>query len=252
MNKDRMSEKMIQSIHGELSQSEESEMQLMIESDPAAREEYDSFSKIWEELKMIKSQETPAREIKRFETWLQSQVTNESKQSEKSRNAELKWWKYAAAASILLVFMLIGLDYVWKVQSSRSELHTQKESLFRLVSADNTTSRIKGINEYYQMETLDGEVRDALLRVLEDDESINVRLAALDAVSNLINDEKVKKTLIRILEDDSEPGIQMAIINVLVKLKDGGGVRKTLEELLESESVPDDVKEEAFIGITRL
>jgi HEAT repeat protein len=120
-----------------------------------------------------------------------------------------------------------------------------------LVSADNTTSRIKGINEYHQMKKLDADVRDVLLRVLKNDESTNVRLAALDALGNMIDDQLVKQSLIRILEEDSEPVIQMSIIGLLVKTGEGG-VKKTLQELLDSDQVPDDVKEEAFLGVTRL
>ncbi|MBK8504922.1 MAG: HEAT repeat domain-containing protein [Saprospiraceae bacterium] len=251
MNKDLISDKIIRLIQGDLSLSEQAEMHLMIENDSAVREEYDSFFRISKELQMIKPQATPQREVKRFEAWLQSRIREESGQSEKRVASRLNWWKYAAVASILLVFTLLGTEYFGHVHSAKLELRSQKESLLRLVSADNTTSRIKGINEYYQMKELDTDVRDVLLRVLEYDESTNVRLAALDALGNLIDDQYVKQSLIRILEENSEPVVQMSIISILVKTKEVS-LKKTLQDMLDSDQVPDDVKDEAFIGVTRL
>lgn len=247
MNKSKIEDQIIRLVMGDLTAKENAEIQAIIESDPEVNQQYQSYRELVRSIQHTKFHRTPDHAVSRFNSWLQSQTTGQ----EILPVRKIFWWKYAAAASIILLVGLTGLSQWLKSRSATRQFEHQKEFMIQLVSTENTTSRIKGINQSYNMKTLDADVRDVLLRVLETDPSTNVRLAALEALSQALDDEVVKSTLIRILESDTEPIVQISIISTLVKIKDSS-VKGTLQELLERDQVPDDVKEEAFLGITRL
>jgi hypothetical protein len=252
MIEEHISNQIIRLIKGDLSHEESSEILSLIERNPEIKSEYEAYSDLMNKLKNARVYHPAEHTVVKFDGWLQTQI----KLAENEKSPVLiriggKWWKYAIAASIVLIVGLFGVTSLFMNQSPTRQFRAQKDTLIHLVSTENTTSRIKGINQSYEMHSLDDEVRDVLLKILETDKSTNVRLAALDALSNDLTDEKVKTFLIRILEKESEPIIQISIINTLVQIKDSR-IKGSLQELLDRDQVPVDVKEEAFLGITRL
>lgn len=247
MNKSTIEDQIIRLVMGDLTAEEHAEMRALMEEDPEVYQQYQSYRELVRNIQHAEFHQTPDHTVARFNSWLQSQTTAQ----EVLPVRKIFWWKYAVAASIILLVGWTGVAQWLKNRSAIRQFEHQKEFMIQLVSTENTTSRIKGINQSYNMKTLDADVRDVLLRVLDTDPSTNVRLAALDALSGALDDEVVKSTLIRILESDTEPIVQISIISTLVKIKDSS-LKGTLQELLDRDQVPDDVKEEAFLGITRL
>lgn len=252
MNKEHISNQIIRLIKGDLSPQETSEILSLIEGNPEVESEYEAYCDLMEKLKNTPVYNPSDHTVVKFNAWLQTQIKlTENEKSPVLIGIGGKWWKYTIAASIVLIVSLFGVDSLFMNKSSTRQFRAQKDTLIQLVSTENTTSRIKGINQSYEMQSLDDEVRDVLLKILETDKSTNVRLAALNALSNDLADEKVKNVLIRILQKDSEPIIQISIINTLVQIKDSR-IKGSLQELLDRDQVPADVKDEAFLGITRL
>lgn len=246
MEDSQKTDEIIRFFMNDLSPEDQNQLKVQLERSPELKSEFELYSKIFSELRNSKVHSAPDVYVQNFEKWLESEAAS-SKKIAKIR--QFSYWKIVVAASVIL---LIGIFAVQWFNGGQAVIKTfsPENDLLQLVSAENTTSRIKGINRY-QAESIDPAIRDVFLRVLENDKSTNVRLAALDALSNLPNDDRVKTTLIRILENDQEPAVQMAIINVLVRWKDPS-TKGTLQELLEKDQIPDDVKEEAFLGVTRL
>ncbi|MCB0669060.1 MAG: HEAT repeat domain-containing protein [Saprospiraceae bacterium] len=247
MVNDKNTDLIIRYLMGDLSQREMRALEESMDLDPALKKEMDQYREVINKWQSTPLRSTPVKQIDRFNEWLDTQVSPREKIT---KTRTLNWWKYAAAASFLILISFLMLPQIFN-DGKETNTQAQKEQLLQLVSAQNTTSRIKGINQYQSEPVVDPDVRDVFIRVLENDKSTNVRLAALEALSGLSQDPQVKTALIRILENDHEPAIQMAIINILVKWKDST-VKGTLQELLDKEEVPEDVKEEAFLGVTRL
>ena len=252
MNREHISNQIIRLIKEDLSPQERSEILTLIHENQEVKNEYEAYCDLMQRLKDTRLYYPSDHTVVKFNTWLQTQT--ELTQNDRSPvliGIRGRWWKYVVAASIALIVSLLGVTSLFMNQSLSRQFRAQKDTLIHLVSTENTTGRIKGINQSYEMHSLDDEVLDVLLKILQTDESTNVRLAALDALSNALTEEKVKTALIRILENESEPIIQISIINTLVQIKDNR-IRGSLQDLLDQDHVPDDVKEEAFIGITRL
>lgn len=247
MINDNKTDLIIRYLMGDLSPRQMRELEESMELDPELKNEMDQYLEVINKWQSIPLHSAPVQHIDRFNEWLDTQVIP-GEEAIKTRT--LNWWKFAAAASFLILISFLMLPQIFNHGKETNTL-AQKEQLLQLISTQNTTSRIKGINQYQSEPEVDPDVRDVFIRVLENDKSTNVRLAALEALSGMSQDQQVKTALIRILENDREPAIQMAIINILVKWKDSS-VKGTLQELLDKEEVPEDVKEEAFLGVTRL
>ena len=246
MEDSQKTDQIIRFFMNDLSPEDQDRLKGELERSPELKSEFELYGKIFSELRNSKVHPAPDAYVQNFEKWLETEISS-SRKTTKIR--KFPNWKIGIAASVILLMGIFSLQWFIGSQPAVRTLSPEKD-LLQLVSAENTTSRIKGINRY-QGESVDPAIRDVFIRVLEKDKSTNVRLAALDALSNLPNDDRVKAALIRILENDQEPAVQMAIINVLVKWKDPA-TKGTLQELLEKDQIPDDVKEEAFLGVTRL
>ncbi|MCB0688181.1 MAG: HEAT repeat domain-containing protein [Saprospiraceae bacterium] len=247
MTRENKSERIIAYLLGDLTSEDKIMVENMVGDDPRLQEQVKQYQQLLDEWQSTKIQSLPESRIKHFENWLENEIQISS---EKGKLRTLNWWKYIAVASIFLLLGIGGINYLNQVQTNKT-FSQKKTDLLRLVSADNTTGRIKILNQFQTESINDPDILNAFIHVLENDKSTNVRLAAVDALSNLPHDEAVKSVLIRILKDDQEPAIQMAIINVLVKWRDPSS-KSTLEELLKEDELPEDVKEEAFLGVTRL
>ena len=248
MESDKISDLIIQYLVDDMSPTERSDFENLLKNNPLVEEELKIHQQVFTEWRKLKVTDVPPERIQYFNNWLENEVNSTTKKTTKIRRLP-NILKYAVAACFIIFSIFFTRWYLQ--QQTGHKLQIQRDNLLQLVSAENTTSRIKGINQYQNHPTLDPQIRDVFIRVLSNDKSINVRLAALEALSGLSGDTQVKETLIRILETDDEPAIQMAIINVLVQWKDSYA-KETLQDLLSRDQVPDDVKEEAFLGVTRL
>jgi hypothetical protein len=243
--------KILDLLYGDLPEQEAQALREAMETDPVLAREYQASKNIVHSLQGLQIHKAGVDSSLRFKHWLDAQTREVDMATRQSDARRINMWKYGIAASILLVLgIFIGQKLVKESLSLAVEAKS-KESLFQLVANESTTSRIEGINRSLDLKNLDPEVRDVLLNVLVNDESTNVRLAALDALSVYTQDPVIKSTLIKLLKDDSQPIVQISIINALVKFKERD-VKESLQDLISQEGLTDDVRDEAILSITRL
>ncbi len=110
-----------------------------------------------------------------------------------------------------------------------------------LLGQQSATERLMGVSRSYKLEQADPEVTGALLRTLTQDPNVNVRLAALEAVSRNISQPGVREELLRSLTDISSPMVQLAIVDFVVhsNMKESAGV---LADLLKKPGINEVVK----------
>ena len=104
----------------------------------------------------------------------------------------------------------------------------------------------------YKVENHDPEITGALLTTLVQDPNVNVRLAALEALSQRVADPSVREGLVQSITRQSSPLIQMAIVDVAVRfgMKESQSV---LREIVRQPGVDQTVKkriEEALQHLT--
>ncbi|MEM6328262.1 MAG: HEAT repeat domain-containing protein [Bacteroidota bacterium] len=114
------------------------------------------------------------------------------------------------AAAFAVVFILGAMSMVWLQPRDGAE----EPTVLAQLESDSPSERLAGVMAA-SMETEEAPERslvDALLITLLTDPSVNVRVAALDALSAYGDRERVRLGVLRALAADSEPLVQMAAL----------------------------------------
>ena len=91
----------------------------------------------------------------------------------------------------------------------------------------------------------------ALANTMTHDPNTNVRLAALEALSQFINEPLVRSIITSSLSTQDDPMVQIALIQLLVRLKEKNAV-EDLEKIINDDKNIQAVKDEAYTGIMKL
>lgn len=160
----------------------------------------------------------------------------------------LSWFKQnwqvglsAMAVGILIgVFIINGTDK--DVKSLNTEVQDMKKLLMlTMIEQPQAQERIKAVSLTSELPAVDTKVTDALISTLNHDQSINVRLAALEALVAYGDQIKVRTALIRSIATQQSPLMQVALADAMIMLREKSAL-KPFEQLLESDEVNDSVK----------
>lgn len=167
--------------------------------------------------------------------------------------------EWQIAAGFLLLFSLLTGILIMNNQQHQREIAMMQQTLeqnqqmmFNLLQGESPSARIKAVNFSTQKpQTTNTATFEVLAKVLTTDENLNVRLAALDALTQVEDSPAIRRILIEALEKQNEPIIQIALIQALVQLEEKGVVPH-LQELINHPMLEKPVKDEAYNGLIQL
>lgn len=168
---------------------------------------------------------------------------------------KLSWWHVAAAVVILAVGFSLGRIGPSAPDNS-SELIALKQEISMLREAAMASSlkrysasdRILAVSKIEESEKQNDELLETLVTTLNSDESPNVRYAAMQALTNFLDNEHVRHALVKSLESQSDPLIQISLITILVEAQEKSA-RVPMKKLLENEETVPEVKQQAEIAL---
>lgn len=158
----------------------------------------------------------------------------------------LRW-----AYSIGLVALGLGTGYLLqpesqddnKLENLSAEVSEMKEvMMLTLLDKESPSDRLKAVNLTSELPDASAKVTEALLKTLNNDENVNVRLATLEALYPYASHPEVRKGLIRSIALQESPLVQMALAEMMVTLQEKGSVQN-LEKVLKNENTPPEVRE---------
>jgi HEAT repeats len=164
------------------------------------------------------------------------------------------WPEFAprlAFASVTLVLGFLGGYLLFPSRSSskevselKSEVLQMKEMMmFSLLEKESATERLKAVSLTSEMSSVSDKITTALLQTLNNDENINVRLEALEALKPFVLDSRIRSELVRSISKQESPLVQIALAELMVQLQEKSSV-KELKKILENENTPRDVKKQ--------
>ena len=103
----------------------------------------------------------------------------------------------------------------------------------------------------YNLAKADNEIIQVMIKTMNEDESSNVRLAALEALSRWSNQNIVKEALMEALVNHKDPAFQITLINTLVEIQEKRAL-PYMENLINNTETLEAVKGEAQVGIFKL
>jgi HEAT repeats len=154
-----------------------------------------------------------------------------------------------AFASVTLVMGFLGGYFFFPSPSSNkqveiltSEVQEMKEMMmFSMLQQESATERLKAVSLTSEMTTVSAKVTNALLQTLNNDENLNVRLEALEALKPFVRDSRIRAELVRSIGKQDSPLVLIALAELMQELQEKSSV-KELQKAMKSDKTPLEVK----------
>lgn len=132
-----------------------------------------------------------------------------------------------------------------EIGNLKKEIKETKDLLIvSMLKRESASERIQAVNYSYDLQRPDEKVLKALIFTLDFDPSVNVRLAAADAIGRFGYNDYVRNALIKSLLKQQEPTLQISIIETLTKLNIRNAL-PALRLLVEDGNTSDFVRQKA-------
>jgi hypothetical protein len=117
-----------------------------------------------------------------------------------------------------------------------------------MLQQQSAVERLRGVNWSSRVTQPDQEVLGALLKVVRYDSSVDVRLAAVDALGRYSAEPQVRSGLLEALRGPQSPLVQIALIDLMVETRERRSIGE-LERLKQDQSVNEAVRGRAEWGL---
>lgn len=170
----------------------------------------------------------------------------------------------AWSAALLLIGLLAGNLYGQRTIREPGATHqdqiaqmeeelrsTRQLVVLSMLQQQSASERLQGVSYSQREQQLDPQVRAALLHTLRYDGNVDVRLAALDALSNHSAQPQVRSGVLDALQAQQSPLVQVALIDQLVEWRD----KEATQQLKSFEQTPNlnpTVKQRAEWAVSKL
>ncbi len=197
------------------------------------RAETERLGVLWKSLALLPVEEPSANLRGRFyETLGAFRQGLESAPRRSLREKIVSFWPrqpaWQMAVSFALLVLGVGVGYEIRpekqeqpeVAQLRGEVSNMRQLVaLSLMQQQSAGERLRGVGWAYQVEPSDTEVLSALLKAVNQDSSVNVRLAAADALHAFGASPGMRKAILEAIPKQSAPLVQIALIDLLVDLK---------------------------------
>ncbi len=172
-------------------------------------------------------------------------------------------WRLAGAFALLVAGVVCGsyLDHRY-FDASRDAgqelalLRGQVEGLRQLVALSllnepSPSSRLRGVTYSEQIARPDAQIVEALLRTLNHDANVNVRLRVVDALEKYCGDPEVRRALVDAIAVQDTQLVQIALIDLLGQIRDRGAV-PVLRQLSLAAQTDETVRQRAAMALENI
>ena len=151
----------------------------------------------------------------------------------------------------------ISVTVAEQVEALQQEVERMKEALmyggdYRQASAGERLSAVKKTTGFAtENNRLDRQITDILVFTMNNDKSVNVRMAAAEALFRFRDEVQIRKALVGALSQQEDPQMQLTLIDMIVHLKAKGALNEMNKLLVDSET-REIVRERLRTGIAEL
>lgn len=258
MEKEKIESMMVEFVEGTLSKTDRAIMELQIQNDPAVALLLNQTRAVLAAINRA-TELSPSPSMKsKFEKELQKAIRQEKRSFKIVPINPTFMYRMAAGFALVLsagaVIFWISRNMEQERELAILKIELMKTKTMMMALLENQSSagqRIQGVNVAYEIEAADDEILNALVERMNQDANINVRLAAVEALSQFHQQKQVRDALINSLGTQTDPSVQIALIRLLVEIKEIQTL-KELQRLSTDENVLPAVKDEAHAGIMKL
>ncbi len=168
-------------------------------------------------------------------------------------------WQMAIGVAMLALGVGVGYDLrpeKREVQPDVAQLREEVSNMRQMVALSlmqqqSAGERLRGVSWAYRVEPSDTEVLSALLTTVNNDQSVNVRMAAVEALHAFGASPVTRTAIVQSLPRQTSPLVQIALIDLLVDLKVTDAAPE-LKKLSSDPTVDASVRDRAKSALGRL
>lgn len=226
---------------------------------------------VWQKLALLPAALPSPDSRERFEVMLQAYEAGRelraanppSKQEAAPRRGFFNWLRTPAAGlawglALLIVGFFAGNGLSRSSPRSediavmRSELSSMRQLVvLSMLQQQSASERLQAVSYSQREAQLDPQVLSALLYTLRHDASVDVRLAALDALGRRSGQPQVRKGVTDALQNQQSPLVQVALIDQLVEWRDPD-LSQRLRDFEQSPDLNPVVRERAKWALSKI
>jgi HEAT repeats/Putative zinc-finger len=281
MTCERVREQIPECLAGRLEKAARESLVEHLETCSACRNELAELGIVWRGLEAMSAPEPDRAMRTRFMEMLSAYQAGleqapakrpaRGAREESGRNRWFAWWpsnpawQLAIAAGLLIVGVVAGryeFGAPREMSPEMAQLKGQVEGLRQLVALSlmqeqSPSDRLRGVSFSSQMVRPDAQVEQALLRAVNHDPNVNVRLSAVDALQTggYARDPDVRRALADTVMVQDSALVQVAIIDLLVETSDHGsapGLRNMLGKVAQDGQMDEVVRQRATLAVHKL
>ena len=242
------------------------EFKNFLENHPEYQDEFSDLQLTWNQ---IDSLEVPEPSEKMDEQFYE--VLSEHMQKQEKTNENLlshfqafleSLWKPRLAYGMILLLIGLGIGYYMnssnKIEPTKTTIVSNKETeevreklVLTLLEQPSANKRLQGVSEANKFEKVDEEVIKALLKTLNNDPNVNVRLAAIESLTNYIDDPMVREGLVQSIVQQESPMVQITLANLMVALQEKRSI-EPFKKLMRSKEQNSSVKQKLENSIQQI
>jgi len=227
---------------------------------------------IWKKLSLLPVEQPSAGSRERFEAMLDAYQTgrNDKASAEFEREKRRSVWNWlrspvgavAWSAALLAIGIFAGNYFGGRTTRSNTgqdeiaAMHTELTNMKQLVvlsmlQQQSASERLQAVSYSRREDQLDPQVMSALVHTLRYDGSVDVRLAALDALSRHGAQPQVHKGVVDALQEQQSPLVQVALIDLMVEWRDPDAAQR-LRNFVQTPNLNPTVRQRADWALSKL
>lgn len=246
-------------LSGNLETREQNDFEEFLNNNQPYQSIFDGLKETWQDMDTINTPTPSGKMDERFYTMLHKEIKIAEKQEDKPlysiRIFLERLLKPQLAYGALILCLGLVLGYVMRpvynqpllkksivtVNETTTE-DVRQQLVLTLLEQPSANQRLQGINEANKIQKTDEKVINALLKTLNNDTNVNVRLAAIESLTNYIDKPTVRQGLVQSIVQQNSPIVQITLANLMMALQEKESI-EPFKTLMRNRDLNTSVKE---------
>lgn len=240
-------------MSGTMSREEAKSFEQFLAGNPEYNEQYKTLLAAWEKMESLEAPKTSLQMDENFFGMLSGEI----EKGKKNENKRPFWdgiftvFRPQLAYGILLLAIGLGLGYYLRFSHQHKTVETmvsnneaeevRQKLVLTLLEQPSANQRLQGVGEANKFENADEIVIQALLQTLNNDSNVNVRLAAIESLTNYVDNPIVRQGLVQSIPNQESPILQITLANLMVALQEKASI-EPFKQLLKEKELDTTVK----------
>lgn len=254
MDKEKFKILAIDSLKGQINRENQQLLEACLLDNSEYRKEFDLLQSSWVAMDSIEIPEPSEEMDNRFFEMLGAEVEQNERLDWFGKLQDALSWILKPQLAYGMLVLAIGLtagyflnqneinkDVQSKISLTEETEQVRERFVLTLLEQPSANKRLEGVSEANKLSNVDETVIKALLKTLNNDSNVNVRLAAIESLTNYVDNPMVRQGLIQAIPSQESPIIQVTLANLMLALEEKKSI-ESFKQLLKEKKLDTTVK----------